>query len=295
MDLFAMRICGAKKIPTHASVAASFGLFDVEKGDFKRDKLAILGIDGTFLPQVTKASASVGTYRGVPVAVAIGDNQASVLGSVRDNRTDVLVNVGTGAQVSVVGDYRETSGDTEVRPFVEGKHLICGSALCGGFAYALTECFFRRYVAEAGLGDAPQYETMNRLAREAYERGETGLDVETSFLGRRSDPSRRGSITEIGPENFTPDALILGVLNGMSAELHGLYTSFGEPRLEMIASGGGIKRNDLLRRLLADRFGMEILIPEMGEEAATGAALFAALAVGKIQYKNGFLDYIRYV
>jgi hypothetical protein len=40
---------------------------------------------------------------------------------------------------------------------------------------------------------------------------------------------------------------------------------------------------------------MEILIPETGEEAATGAALFAALAVGKIAYTNGFSDYIRYV
>ena len=48
MDLFGMKICGLKKAVTHASVAASFGLFDTRKNEFLLDKLAQLGIDRQF-------------------------------------------------------------------------------------------------------------------------------------------------------------------------------------------------------------------------------------------------------
>ena len=41
--------------------------------------------------------------------------------------------------------------------------------------------------------------------------------------------------------------------------------------------------------------GMEVSVYAAEEEAATGAALFSALAAGKIAYTNGFTDYIRYL
>lgn len=294
MDLLAMRICGFRRPMTHASVAAGFGLFDVERGAFMSDKLSLLGVEESFLPRVTGESAVVGTCRGIPVSVAIGDNQASFLGSVKENGTTLLINVGTGSQVSAVGDYRETARDTEVRPFIEGKYLICGSALCGGYAYSMVERFFRSYVASAGTGDGPQYDTVNRLAAEAYARGEA-MDVDVSFLGRRSDPTRRGAITGIGRENFTPGGLILGVLRGMCNELYELYASFGETRGKIVASGGAVRKNELLRTLLSERFGMEVSVYAAEEEAATGAALFSALAAGKIAYTDGFSDHIRYL
>ena len=59
---------------------------------------------------VTQAVADVtGLKVGTPVCVACGDNQASFLGSVGDLAGSVLVNVGTGGQVSVhVGDAMPT-------------------------------------------------------------------------------------------------------------------------------------------------------------------------------------------
>lgn len=294
MDLFAMRLTGEVRPMTHTSVAASFGLFDVERGAFMTDAVRALGMDPAFLPRVTGESCVVGTYRGIPVAVAIGDNQASVLGSIRENGRSLLVNVGTGSQVSAVGGYRAVSGDVELRPFIEGRYLICGSALCGGFAYGMLERFFREYAASAGLAEASQYEVMNRLAAEAYGRGEEGLTVDTCFAGKRSDPDRRGAILGIDRQNFTPSALILGVLRGMCEELYGLYDAFGEARSHVVASGGGVKRNAILQRILADRFGMTVSLLDMEEEAAVGAALFSALAAGKLSYGDGFAEFIRY-
>ena len=238
MDLFAMKICGLKKPIIHTSVAASFGLFDIKNGCFMTDKLSKLGIEESFLPSVTGKSLIIGKCREIPVSVPLGDNQASFLGSVCKTSDTILVNIGTGSQISTVGDYVETIKDTELRPFIEGKYLICGSALCGGFAYSMLEEFFRAYAVCIGLDNSSQYKIMNQLALEAYERGDEGLKVNTCFSGKRSDPHLRGSVQNIGRENFTPSALILGVLRGMCNELYDLYASVPEKRSCIVASGG---------------------------------------------------------
>ena len=288
MDLFAMRICGLWKAITHTSVAASFGLFDVKEKCFMNEKLSLLGINEAFLPEVTEQSKIIGSYHGIPVSVAIGDNQASVLGAVRENASDILVNIGTGSQVSVVSDCFVCSEETEVRPFVEGKYLVCGSALCGGFAYSMLESFFRSFTESCGIDGVSIYEILNTLAERAYEGGEDELEVDVSFCGKRNDPFCRGSIKNIGRHNFTPSALSLGVLRGMCNELYTLYLALPKGKSRIVASGGAVRKVKILKILLEERFGMPVSVNAVEEEAAVGAALFSALALGKIKYDDGF-------
>jgi len=295
MDLFGMKICGLKKAVTHTSVAASFGLFDIKKGEFLLDKLSLLGIDGRFLPSVTAESRVIGSCGGIPVTVALGDNQASFLGAVSEERDSILVNIGTGSQISAVSEYCEHDSDIELRPFIDGKYLVCGSALCGGYAYSMVENFFRSYMVSAGMQDVSQYKTINRLALDAYQKGEKGLDVDVSFFGKRSDPDKRGSVNAIDRENFTPERLVLGVLCGMCNELYELYEGFEEKKPNIVASGGGVRRNPVLKKLIEDRFGLPVSVNATKEEAATGVALFSAYVVGRIGYDNGFSEYISYV
>lgn len=288
MDIFAMKICGTKKALTHASVGASFGLFDLEKCDFMYDKLKKLGIDASLLPSITVENEIVGYCREIPVSVPIGDNQASFLGSVYDNDDSMLVNVGTGSQISCASGYCDPSEGLELRPLIEGKYLIVGSTLCGGYAYSMLEEFFRSYANCLGANDESQYKILNMLAKEAYESGEAGLNVDVSFFGKRSDPLARGSIKMIGKENFTPADLTLGVLRGMVCELHALYALFPKKGTKIVASGGAVKRNEILRQLIEDTFAMPVSVSTLNEAAATGAALFSSLCIGKIEYENGF-------
>ena len=294
MDYFAMRLCNNKNPIVHTSVAASFGLFDVIKECFMLDKLALLGINEDFLPKVVASNEIVGRWNNIPVCVAIGDNQASFLGSVKKNRESLLVNIGTGSQISAVGEIKNLGEGIECRPFINGELLICGSALCGGSAYAMIEEFFRSYTAFSGLGDRSQYGVINALAEKAYENGESPLSVYTSFCGMRTDPMRRGSIENIELNNFTPSALILGVINGMCDELYKLYLEGHLKKSHIVASGGAIRKNNILRRVLEDKFGMAVSVNSVKEEAATGAALFSAYSIGMIEYKDGFCDYIKY-
>ena len=145
------------------------------------------------------------------------------------------------------------------------------------------------------MPEASQYKILNKLALKAYENGEKGLEVDVSFFGKRSDPSKRGSIRMIDRENFTPPALVLGTLRGMCNELYELYEGFEQKKPSIVASGGGVRNNEILKKLISDRFGAPVSVNATKEESATGAALFSAFVAGVVTYNNGFSEYINYV
>jgi len=178
MDYVAMRLCGLQKPLMHSSNAASLGFFHLSGSCFDHAALKQLQINPAILPDVTDQCQCLGSYRGIPVSVAIGDNQASFLGSVKAPEKTVLANFGTGSQISVMtSQLPETlSGSIEARPLLAQRSLLCGSALCGGRAYALLEKFFRRYITEAGMEDKPQYELMNRMEEYMAEFEAHGTD-----------------------------------------------------------------------------------------------------------------------
>ena len=282
MDYLAFSLCGRENLRIHSTNAASLGFFDLEKGSFDRTALEKVGVNPEILPQVTGKSEIVGTFRGIPVAVPIGDNQASFLGSVPQPETMALANFGTGSQISLLTENCggvETDGSVELRPFHEKMYLVCGSALCGGRAYALLEQFFRHYAEACGLPAGEQYTVMNRLAAEGLQSQDLPR-VTTTFCGTRAEPDGRGSIESLGEENFTPSALIAGTLLGMARELHQMLAKMpGKKMTTLVASGNAIRRNPALQQALEMVFGMRVRIPAHQEEAAFGAALFAASAV----------------
>ena len=273
MDYLVMQISGLKKPVVHPSVAASFGLFDIKANGFDKVALSTLGIDIP-LPEIVGDSV-IGRYGKTAMAPAIGDNQASVFGSVRDEENSVLVNYGTGSQVSVITDMTTADTPLEVRPYIGGRNIVCGCGLCGGYSYALLEKFFAGYAKALGVEDN-QYKIMDELAAKAYDEGKKPLCVSTLFKGSRTDPDKRASVTGIGTDNFTPEQLILGVNYGMAEELYDMYKAAGlSGRTTLVASGNGVQKNKVLRNYLVDIFGMELKLPAKGEEAATGAAMYA--------------------
>lgn len=284
MDYLGMRLTERKKPLIHSSNAASLGLYDAEKGRFLAEILEGMGADADILPEVTEDFAVLGSFRGIPVSASIGDNQASFLGSVEDAANSILVNMGTGGQISVLSDTYFTAKGIEARPFAKGHYLLAGSSLCGGRAYALLAQFFKSYAEAAGISGIDHYAVMEKLLDET-EKDKT-LKVNTAFSGTREQPEKRGSIKEIGTENFTPQALVYGVLNGMAKELYKMYgrmeKGLSAPRSRMIASGNGIRKNRHLQEIMSKTFGMSLHLAEREEEAAYGAAVFGMIAAGKL-------------
>lgn len=278
-DYIALLLARRKTPLLHASDAASFGCFDLEAHTFDRFAMEKLGFDNAFLPAVTAETAIIGQDGSIPVAAAIGDNQASVLGSLREN-ADILVNIGTGSQVSAVVSAPVPFPAGAVRPYVDGKFLLAGSPLCGGRAYALLHRFFARCAELFGGDGCDIYTVMNDMAAEQPE--DHSLTVDTRFCGTRNDPALRGALSEISEDNFTPEQLTRGVLWGMTAELRGLYGEMPllSPATGLVGSGNAVRKNPVLRRYLEEQFNLPLKLPVHREEAAFGAAVFAAAAAG---------------
>lgn len=293
MDYVAMRLCNRSEPLIHTSTAASFGFFDVAAEDFKRDKLGLLGVSEDILPRVTDDFALIGEYHGIPVAVAIGDNQASFLGTVKDIENTVLVNIGTGSQVSCTTNKAIAEKDTEIRPLVKGKKILCGSALCGGAAYALLERFFREFSIAAGFGDRHVYDVVNCLAEKAYREGKIPLGVATLFSGKRSDPTATGSVTGITTENFTPDSLALGFIFGICRELRD-YLGDVTDKSTVVASGNAVQKIGVMPDIIGEVFGLPVKISDGKEEASVGTALFSAIAANELRGIEDIADFIIY-
>lgn len=274
-DFFGMKLTGRKRSLLHKTMAASFGFFDTEQNYFKTDVMEMLGIDWTVAPEVTDRVTILGMFQGIPVHTAIGDNQASFLGAAGREPGTVLVNMGTGGQVSVISDkYLQIPG-IETRPFLGGCYLFAGASLCGGRAYAILEKFFREYTKAAGMEERSQYNVMEKIVEKSYDL--PALEVRTTFQGTRMDPDLKGSIGEITEENFTPAALISGFLKGMVRELYDMYCTIaaqtGIKATRMVASGNGIRKNMLLQKAFKEMFKMEPELSPYMEEAACGAAI----------------------
>jgi len=297
MDYVAMTAAGARSPVMDATNAASLGCFDLDARDFRRGEMGRLGIDAGLFPAVASGYPPLGEVRpGVPVFVAAGDNQASFLGSVRELRSTVLVNIGTGSQVSVRVDSEMEAPGMDTRPFPFGGYLAVGAGLCGGRAYALLREFFERTLRLFGEQRPISWETMNAIRPRDLPGGALGVD--TRFSGTRENPSTRGSITSIGLDNFTPEHLVVGVRQGIASELLEFYRRLPEARrsgfTSLVGSGNAIRLNPALREVFQERLGMTLRMPAHREETSFGAALLAGVACGAFRDLGLAGELVRY-
>lgn len=285
MDYVGMKLTNTFKPLTHCSNAASIGLFDTKAQQFDKEAIGKSKMEVRFFPTATKGVEQIGTTSlGIPVAAAIGDNQASFIGSVKNSRDCLLVNIGTSSQISLFTDSSSNQSNAEIRPLIHQDFILVGSPLCGGRAYALLESFFRAVAEQASGKELPKlYELMETFAEGGFEI-ENPLEIATQFCGTRENPSLRGSIHNLGIDNFTPQHFTIGVLQGMVSELYTLYEGM-KPQLsqmpkKLIGSGNGLRMNKTLQKMLVKCFDMPLAIPNHKEEASFGAALLALTSAG---------------
>ena len=93
------------------TLAASSGIFDIRANCWESTLLERLNLPARLFPPVGRAGDVVGGLRGeladeiglapgTAVTIALGDNQASFIGSAQEPARSLLLNVGTGGQIS---------------------------------------------------------------------------------------------------------------------------------------------------------------------------------------------------
>ncbi len=281
-DYAAMRLAKRKAPVVHPSDAASLGCFDEKKGGFDETALKKAGVDLSLLPEIGGDRTVLGRWENIPVAIAVGDNQASYVGAVCNMRDCLLVNIGTGSQVSfpLHGEI-SLPPEVERRPCTDELTIGVGASLCGGRAFAALEKFFRESAEmTTGTPVSSAYEGMNEALSKLQDT-KSEWKVSTKFCGTRYCPDERGKIEGISLDNFTPQSFMLGVLQGIVDELYDTYAIANPSGIKrLIGSGNGLRKNPVLQRLFEQTFGMPLKIPAHREEAAFGAILYALVACG---------------
>ncbi len=305
-DRIVCELCGisVREAVTDPGHAHSTGLSLIKDDDgscsWNRPLCEAIGIDRLLLPLIAATGSRTGRTSngrfslasGIPVYVGLGDNQASFLASVAEPGKTVLLNVGTGSQVSIMTDRLVSIPGIDIRPYPGSSFLLVGAPLCGGRAYAALGEFFREcgtLLFSTEIGDEKLYDRMEGIADI-----ETSLEANVVFSGTRTDPDARGWIRNVSAGELTPGKLTGAVLNGIASELYGYYRTMSAERESTVASGNAVRKNPVLRKALSRMFGPPILVPRFPEEAALGAALTAGVGCGAFSSFEEASGHVRY-
>ena len=307
-DYLVSQLC--QSIPTtDRTNAASSGCFNITNNSWNTDFLKSLNLPTTHFPFVSENCSVAGTVKkldslgGIPVSVACGDNQASFAGSVDDPKNSILVNVGTGGQISAFVPNLHQNESLDIRPFLSDGYLLVGAGLCGGRSYRSLKHFVQQ-IGQSVFGIEPNqnasdlYLILNQLADCIPIKSE-GLRCEPIFGGSRKQPDRRGIWSGISETNFTIGHFARSLLEGIANEFdvfHQQMKNSGlSERTKLVGSGNGIRRNKVLQNSIESKFATSISIPMHTEEAAVGAALSASVAIGYFEtIVNAGKHFIRY-
>lgn len=267
-DYIAIKLCGITKPLMHITNAASFGCFDLVnyRFDYECD----------LLPEITSEFDIVGnTSDGVPVTVCIGDNQAGFIGSVPTSE-GVLLNIGTGAQISYLINEYSDNETAEIRPFDGSRYLVAGCSLCGGRAFAIFEKFCREIAIASGSDIKSFYPIFDKVLTDCNN---SGVTADCRFCGTRKNKDIKGGIFDLTENNFSYENIASAILDGMIKELYDMYDSDKSADC-IVCCGNGIRKNPLLKKYIEKYFGVRPMSTAFSEEAAFGAALTSAVSIG---------------
>jgi glycerol kinase len=260
-------------------------LFDIRRRAWDEELCGLLGIDPACLPEALPSAHVYGTtteFGGeVPVAGIGGDQQAALFGQACHHAGDAKNTYGTGSFVLL------NTGPKAPEP-VEG---LLATVACGtdeNPAYALEASIFVTGAAvqwlRDGLGLIERAEESEALA--ASLEGNDGVYFVPALTGLGSphwDPYARGTIVGLtrgsGRAHLARAALEAIAFQTVDA-VRAQEAAAGE-RLAALKADGGAVANRWLMQFQADVLGCPVIVPEIAETTALGAAYLAGIATGR--------------
>ncbi len=272
---------------TDATNASRTLLFNIHTGRWDEDILNLLHIPPCVLPEVLPSSHVFGNTKKeifgieIPVAGAAGDQQASLFGHACFEPGSAKNTYGTGCFTLL---------NTGKVPIVSRHNLVTTIAWDlgdGGFTYALEGSVF---IAGAviqwlrdQLGIIADAAESEALARSVPDTG--GVFIVPAFVGMGApywDADMRG--TMVGITRGTSRAhIVRAALESIAYQsndlLEAMVKDYGKP-ISFIKADGGASANSFLMQFQADILNRPVILPEVNEITALGAAYLAGLKVG---------------
>jgi glycerol kinase len=272
---------------TDPSNASRTLLFDIEAGSWDEELLDIFGVPTESLPPVKPSAGSLGTtsaaaFHGheVPVAGVAGDQQAALFGQ-------ACLDVGQGKNTYGTGSFVLVNLGGRVPPPPAGLINTVAWGIGDRLVYALEGAMFVTGAAIQWLRDelAIIGEAAETEAMAASLRSNDGVYFVPALTGLGSphwDPYARGTIVGLtrgsGRAHLARAALEAIAYQTVDA-VRAIEEATGE-RLDELKADGGASANAWLMQFQADVLGVPVVVPEVAETTALGAAYLAGVGVG---------------
>jgi glycerol kinase len=275
------QLCGEHV--TDLSNASRTMLLDIGTGAWDPELCVLLGVDPASLPEPLPSAHVYGVTREfggeVPVAGIAGDQQAALFGQACHAPGDAKNTYGTGSFVLL-------NAGTDAPEPVEG---LLGTIAWGleGITYALEASVFVTGSAVQWLRDGLGLieSAAETAALAASLDGNDDVYFVPALTGLGSpywDPYARGAIVGLTRgtgraqiARATLEAIAYQTVDAVRAQ----EAASGE-RLSMLRADGGAVVNEWLMQFQADVLGAPVVVPEVAETTALGAAYLAGIAVG---------------
>jgi len=259
-------------------------LFDIDNLAWSDELCAMLGVDPASLPEPCPSAHAFGettTFGGsIPVAGVAGDQQAALYGQACQEPGLGKNTYGTGSFVL------ENAGGERPAP-VDGLLTTIAWGVAGRVDYALEAAIFVTGAAvqwlRDGLGVITTADETEGLARSLDSND--GVYFVPALTGLGSpywDPYARGTIVGL-TRGTTKAHLARAALEAMAYQtvdaVRAMEASAGV-KLDELRADGGATANGWMLQFQADLLGVPVVVPEISETTALGAAYLAGVATG---------------
>jgi glycerol kinase len=276
------------ELATDPSNASRTLLFDIHGGRWDGELLELFGVPERALPAIVPSSGPIGRTRAdalhgheAPVAGVAGDQQAALFGQ-------ACVDPGLGKNTYGTGSFvLQNAGFTAPDPAEGLLTTVAWKIGEGRLTYALEAAIFVTGAAVQWLRDGLQIissaDETERLAASLQGNDDVYFVPALTGLGSPHwDPYARGTIVGLtrgtGKAHLARAALEAIAYQTVDA-VRAIERACGVPLTELRADGGATA-NDWLMQFQADVLGVPVIVPEIAETTALGAAYLAGVGTG---------------
>ncbi len=274
---------------TDASNASRTLLYDIAAGRWDPELLELFGVPERALPEVRPSSGELGRTRagalpghdGVPVAGVAGDQQAALFGQ-------ACLDPGLGKNTYGTGSFVLLNTGAHPPEPIPGLLATVAWRIGERTVYALEAAIFVTGAGvqwlRDGLGIIEQASETESLA--ASLEGNDGVYFVPALTGLGSphwDPYARGTIVGLtrgsGRAHLaraTLEAIAYQTVDAVRA----MEAVPGSEALAELRADGGATANRWLMQFQADVLGVPVVVPEVAETTALGAAYLAGIGIG---------------
>ncbi len=270
---------------TDVSNASRTMLFDIGKLSWDGELCDLLGVDPERLPEPLPSAGIFGTtseFGGeIPVAGIAGDQQAALFGQ-------ACIRPGMAKNTYGTGSFVLLNAGEQMPPPSEGLLTTVAWGVDDKVTYALEAAVFVTGAAvqwlRDGLGLVAEAAETEGMAASLDSNDDVYFVPALTGLGSPHwDPYARGTIVGL-TRGTTRAHLARAALEGIAYQtvdaVRAQERVAGERLSELRADGGAVA-NRWLMQFQADVLGAPVIVPEIAETTALGAAYLAGIGAGK--------------